>query len=289
MIQTVTMVILVGGTTSLLGSVTDALRLSATTGATAIQISLGPPDSKTVKQITAEDARTVQAIRKKHGFYVAVHGKYFYNFCRTEAWQAKLLLDELTQAVKIGAAVIIHQGKNMPELGLSRADALQTYVTNITEVLSRTPLETVLIIENSARQGTELGYGLDDLKEIFSLVPVQYRPRIGFCLDLCHVFVAGELNVCDGVAVTEWFGKMEHYGLPLKVVHFNDSAIPFNGANDNHAALGQGYIGSVSTGGFERVISYCQDRNIPMILETPATGHTSEIKYIKSVAAAILS
>ena len=275
-------------------TVTDALRLIHSAGGTAIQISLGDLSSKEIIAIEAGDAITALKIINKHKFYVVVHGKFLYNFCRplsTAGWQRNMLITELYEAGKISSDVIIHQGKNVTEISLTREEALQNYIDNIVLVLESPKighLSNKIILENSARQGTELGYSLDELHYIYSKIPDKYKVRIGFCLDLCHCFVAGELDVRSSIAVAKWFERFNTLigANKLTLIHFNDSDIPFNGANDQHACICQGYIGNKIKGGssegFMYIAQYSKTNNIPIMLETPSTNMTAEMSLIKS-------
>lgn len=274
-------------------TVSDALRLIHKLGGNSIQIALGELESKIVRSIDEEDASMALKIRDKHGFYVVVHGKFLYNFCRplsTAGWQRTMLIKELSEANKVSADVIIHQGKNVAEIKLSLEEALQNYVDNIVIVLESSSTKNKIILENSARQGTELGYSLDELYIIYSMIPEKHRDRIAFCLDLCHCFVAGELDVRSKAATEAWFKKFERlFGLgKLAVLHFNDSAIQFNGANDNHDAICNGYIGNKiyggSTEGFQYVVQYCLKNSIPVILETPSKDMTKEMSLVRTWA-----
>ena len=270
-----------------LTTVTNALRLMHTMGGNSIQISFGNAGEKALVTLSPEDVKTALMIIRKCNFYLIVHGKYLYNFCRpgkSIQWQVKLLQSELFEAQKIMADVIIHQGKNLKELGLSKQEAHQNFADNVSTVLkSSTDTTNLIILENSCRQGTECGYSLDDLFDIYKRLDAQVLKRIGFCIDLCHIFVAGELDVRDVDAVRDWFNRFDRkIGMDkLKVIHFNDSDTDFNGANDNHGSIGTGYIGRVSTKGMEYVTSMCAKNNIPMILETPSANMREEITLLK--------
>jgi deoxyribonuclease-4 len=265
-------------------TISDLIRVMYLNDTRAVQITLGDPSSQSLVSIDDEDATTVRAIRKRHKFYVVVHGKYLYNFCRDASWQHSLLVRELQQADKIGADVIIHQGKNMAELKLTKDAAHQAFADNVSAVLEdmrRLGLKNKLVLENSARQGTECGYSLDDLYDIYMRIPD--RSQVAFCIDLCHIFVAGELDVRVVKDVQAWFERFDKLiGLDrLSVLHFNDSNTDYNGANDNHGSIGRGYIGSVSTEGFQYVCRLATSYKIPLILETSPAYMKTELPLVK--------
>lgn len=276
------------GHTMAFTTITDALRLIHKLDGRAIQVSLGDMTSRQVQRITDEDAATARRIIAK-GYYVVIHGKFIYNFCRPVSsigWQHKVLCDELAEAGKIGADVIIHQGKNLPELKQTKQQAHQTFADNIVTVLDMcSGLSPVgrIILENSSRQGTECGYSLSDIVDIYEKIPEKYHPRIGFCIDLCHIFVAGELDVRDANAVKDWFNRFDELiGLDrLFCIHFNDSNTDFNGANDNHGSIGRGYIGQKSIQGFKYVCKLAHERGIPLVLETSSEHLESEIRLLR--------
>ena len=266
------------------------MRIINAHGGDALQICLGPTDKQLIISIKPEDAKLVRKARRKSNFYVVVHGKYIYNFCRPLStpgwsWQYDLLIKELEQAATIGADVIIHQGKNV--LGLQHTVARQNFVDGIVHVLSRHNGTNKLLLENSAHQGTEIGYSLEDLTAIWQLIPAQYQSRIGFCLDLCHIFVAGELDMRDGAAVQRYLDEFTSI-LPLELVHFNDSNVAFQSHNDEHAGIGAGYIGSPSKGGsmdgFKVIADFCKTYKVPMILETPVgAAIQAEITLVRDI------
>ena len=271
-------------------SIADGLRVIHKLGGNAIQVALGSADSRVIPKVDPKDAITACKIRCKHNFYVVVHGKYLYNFCRPPSgikWQHKLLVDELREAAKLNADVIIHQGKNVKELKQSNAVALEQYVANLIVVLDSSTTTNKIILENSSRQGTERGYALSELADIYSAIPDAYKERIGFCIDLCHIFVSGELDMRDATRVRKWFQDFDALiGLKkLTVIHFNDSGTQFNGANDNHAMIEKGYIGAPerggNNGGFKVVAQLCDLHQIPMILETPSGDMQGEIQLLQ--------
>lgn len=230
--------------------------------------------------IPEKDVEAILKIKADYNLYIVVHGKLILNFARPQSssnkWQRDALIRDLQQANRVGADVIIHQGKNVKEIDQPREEALNNFVDNLQTVLEETNnLENKILLENSCQQGTEVGYAVEELKIIYNKFTEEEKQRIGFCLDLCHIFVAGQLNVSDPEAVRNFFEEFEtEIGLDkLEVIHFNDSKIKLNGHNDNHADLLVGFIGNSKLGGdpagFLEVIKIAQEKNIPMILETP--------------------
>lgn len=270
-------------------TVADVLRLIHQVNGNAVQISLGDPSGRALKLIDDKDARKVCKMRDKYGFYIVVHGKFLYNFCRSGAsatWQKNLLCKELQEANKIGADVVIHQGKNLAELGLSKKEAHRTFAANITSILHDSRDKgcvNKLLLENSARQGTECGYALLDLAEIYHLIEDDVKDRIGFCIDTCHIFVAGELDMRKGNDVQDWFDRFDQFiGLDhLSLIHFNDSSAEFNSGNDSHGPVPLAHIGKESCDGFRVVCKLAMERNIPMVLETPIAFMSTEIALLK--------
>jgi len=254
-------------------------------GGNSLQVFLSPPMNSS-KGINLKESEIKTAQKLKGQFFIIIHGKYTLNFCRPRSateWQFDCLKHDLGQANLIGADVIIHQGSNLKELGQTEDEAYQTFANNLMAILEETPeLSNRIILENSCHEGTELGYTIEQLGRIFKLIEAKYRQRIGFCIDLCHIYVAGTCDLRQASEVDKMFDTFhQEIGLDyLKVIHFNDSRIPFDGRNDAHADLMVGHIGNPHLGGnsqgFQAVVKTAQKWHIPMILETPRkTNETS--------------
>ena len=272
----------IGGKISVIGGVAASLIMSHRIGGSCVQIVIGALDDRnSFITVDKEDVTKVLNIKRKHGYYLVIHGKYIYNFCRASwGWQEDSLFKELTIGNEFNSDVIIHQGKNIPELKLTDDQALEVFAAGVTRVAKRmraASLGNRIILENSSRQGTELGYSLDQIAMILSLIPEELQKYFAVCIDTCHIFVAGEVDWEDPEL---FFAEFDHkIGLSrLAVVHLNDSAIPFNGHNDKHAAIGKGLIKKAN---LEKVVQICTSRSIPMILETPSEGLSEEIAWAK--------
>ena len=209
--------------------------------------------------------------------YGVVHGKYIYNLCRQQAdHHIDLIVEELVSADKYKMDLIIHQGKNIESEGLTRMGALNNYINGIKRVLEETSglgLENRLVLENSAKQGNELGYSIDELVYILDQID---DPRVAICIDTCHAFVAG---VCDFRQVSEVNTFVERIrdeiGIDrLAVIHLNDSRVPFNKCNDHHGDFYAGYITNPVLGGcLEGIQAFIAQLiiadKIPYVYETP--------------------
>lgn len=259
-------------------------------GGNSVQVTLGDlSDLNSFITLDQADIKKIHKIRRKHGFYMVVHGKYIYNFCRA-TWHEKLakaLLNELTIAHQIGCDVVIHQGKNVATMKIERSEALENYIKGIKLVISHmreNGLNNRIILENSAAQGTELGYSLSEISVIWHSFTAEEQQHLGICIDTCHAFVAGELDFGDPTAVETWIESFDQsIGLEhLRVVHFNGSAVQFGGKNDHHARLDDGHS-YIRKAGLKRLASICGRRRIPLIMETPnGENVSSEIELIKS-------
>jgi len=266
-------------------------------GMTAFQVCMTPSHNGLAgKKLDKNEATKIVELKKKHNIYGVVHGKYLYNFCRKDcSYQVDQLVHELELSNDIECDVIIHQGKNVEEENLTRLEALHNYVKHVSEALEKTfDLNNGILLENSAKQGNELGYSVDELAYIYNQFDENLKHRVGFCLDLCHIFVAGELDLRKLESVELFFSKFDNLiGLDkLKCIHFNDSSIPFAGCNDNHGDLHCGYITNPLLGGsvegFRFVAQIAQQRDIAIIFETPCgfqkVHHGSQIIWqLKSV------
>lgn len=268
--------------------VLSAIRLIHKLGGNALQIATGPPDNTVIIPWPANEIDTILKIRQKHNIYIVVHGKFIYNFAHdipSAKWQRDLLVKELQQANTINSDVVIHQGKNVNKL--SKTKAICNFVNNLTIVLESTKdLSNRIILENSAHQGTEMGYTLDELSEIYHMFDAKCQDRIGICWDLCHGFVAGQDLRKPDIAqehmkrMIRSFGRNTHF-----LVHFNDSNVQYDSKNDNHAPLCCGYIGNSCKGGsdagFRVIAEMCHKHQIPMIMETGPCNIEGEIAMIK--------
>jgi deoxyribonuclease-4 len=121
-----------------------------------------------------------------------------------------------------------------------------------------------LVIENTAGQGSNLGYRFEHLGHIIE--KIEDKSRVGVCLDTCHTFTAGyDLRTRAAYDETmDAFGRIVGFEY-LMGMHINDSKPKLGSRVDRHHSLGQGEIGW-DTFGF--IMNDPRMDDIPLVLET---------------------
>lgn len=155
-----------------------------------------------------------------------------------------------------------HPGSHLKEINEDRA--LELVAESINIALDATQSVTA-VIENTAGQGSNLGYRFEHLASIIELV--NDKSRVGVCFDTCHAFAAGyDLSSEEACRATfAEFGEVVGFKY-LRGMHLNDAMKPLGSRVDRHSSIGDGFIGSVA---FEFIAKDERFDNIPLILETP--------------------
>ena len=140
---------------------------------------------------------------------------------------------------------------------------LKTISNSINFILDKTR-GVCAVIENTAGQGSNLGYTLEQLAEI--IYGVEDKTRVGVCFDTCHAFAAG-YDIRTKKGCEEVFKNFENLiGFNyLKGMHLNDSKGKFESRKDRHHSLGEGEIGWEP---FKYIMKDSRFDNIPLVLET---------------------
>ena len=138
-----------------------------------------------------------------------------------------------------------------------------------------------LLLEPTAGQGQSLVKKLDDLTKYFEAL--EWHPKVGVCLDTCHVFAAGhDIKKPGGMKETLDL-LVEIVGLErIQLIHANDSMDICGNLKDRHQNLGKGEIGIEP---FAELLAHPVVAKAPLILETPGAEleHGSEVKLLKSM------
>lgn len=172
-------------------------------------------------------------------------------------------LDELKRVEILGLSLLnFHPGGHLKQI--SEAECISFIAENINNAHSETE-SAIAVIENTAGQGSWIGYRFEHLRDIID--QVKDKTRIGICLDTCHTFAGGyDLRSKESCAeVFEEFERIVGFSM-LKGMHINDAKSEFDSRVDRHASLGKGNIGLPC---FEFIIRDDRFNNMPLILETP--------------------
>jgi deoxyribonuclease-4 len=187
------------------------------------------------------------------------------------------IVDDLKRAEKLGAQyLIIHIGHRMKS---SEDAAIESVSQGINQAFERVKNSVTLLLENTAGQGTEIGYNFEQLRRIID--GVQEQHQVGICLDTAHAFEAGyDLSKKEGIEKTlESFDQM--VGLKrLHLLHLNDSKTPLGSRKDRHWHIGEGSIGLE---GFRYLINHPSIKNLPGIMETPRKDTMEDLKNMKVI------
>ena len=199
--------------------------------------------------------------------HILPHDSYLINLGHPE--QAGLLksrqafLVEMQRCEQLGLKYLnFHPGSHLKKI--SEAKSLQRIAESINMALERTG-DVTAVIENTAGQGSNVGYSFEHLAEIIN--QVEEPTRVGVCLDTCHSFAAGyDLKTKDGYEKV--FADFDRIvGLKyLKGMHLNDSKKGFSQKVDRHESLGKGTLGWEA---FRFIMNDPRLDDLPLILETP--------------------
>lgn len=202
-------------------------------------------------------------IKKEH---VLPHNSYLINLGHPDAEKRKksinAFIDEIQRANLLGLKMInFHPGSHLREI--SENECLENISNSINFIIANTS-DVKLVIENTAGQGSNLGYKLEHLAYLID--KTQNKQRIGVCIDTCHFFAGGyDLRSKESYKKTmSEFDRLVGYKY-LSGMHLNDSKNSLGVKKDRHESIGKGTIG------FEAFENIMRDENIdeiPLILET---------------------
>ena len=195
------------------------------------------------------------------------HDSYLINLGHPEAEaldkSRKAFIDEMQRCEALGLDRLnFHPGSHLQQI--SEEASLDRIAESINLALEKTRGVTA-VIENTAGQGSNLGYRFEHLRYIIDRVEDQ--SRVGICIDTCHAFAAG-YDLRTAAACDATFAELDAVvGLEyLRGMHLNDAMKPLGSRVDRHAPLGDGEIGLEC---FRFIASDARFDGIPLILETP--------------------
>jgi deoxyribonuclease-4 len=142
---------------------------------------------------------------------------------------------------------------------------LRLIAEGLRTLLAGRPPGPMILLEHTAGQGTNLGHRFEHLAAI--LEGLDGSPRVGVCLDTCHLLSAGYDIVSEEGYRRTFRDFARTVGLDrIKVFHLNDSKKPCGSRVDRHEHIGRGCLGLEP---FRRLLNDRRFAALPMLLETP--------------------
>ena len=198
--------------------------------------------------------------------HVLPHDSYLINLGHPETEGLEksrtAFLDEMQRCRQLGLQLLnFHPGSHLKKI--DEAACLGRIAESINLALEQVEGVTA-VIENTAGQGSNLGYRFEHLAAIIG--QVQEKSRVGVCLDTCHTFTAG-YDLRSEAACEETFDHFEQVvGFRyLRGMHLNDSKPDLGARVDRHESLGKGKLGWTP---FRYIMNDPRFEEIPMVLET---------------------
>lgn len=275
----------IGAHVSASGGVENAVLRSVEIGANAFALFTKNQRQWQAPALKADTIEKFKRFCKVHGFsedQILPHDSYLINLGNPEAEALEksrvAFIDEMERAHQLGLKLLnFHPGSHLKKI--SEDDCLARIAESINIAVEKVP-NVVAVIENTAGQGSNLGWHFDHLAKIIE--QVEDKSRVGVCLDTCHLFSAGyDISSYESSeSVFEDFAQTVGFGY-LRGMHLNGSKTPLGSRVDRHHTLREGTIG---TEVFAFIMQNINFDRIPLILETISPEiWADEIKFLRNM------
>ena len=260
----------VGAHVSAAGGVDRAPGNASAIGARAFALFTRNQRQWQAKPLSVEEVAAFRTNCREAGYspaQILAHDSYLINLGHPEkealAKSRGAFVAEMRRCAALGLALLnFHPGSHLRIS--SEDDCLDRIAESIDIALAETD-EVTAVIENTAGQGSNLGFRFEQIARIIE--KVRDKNRVGVCLDTAHAFAAGyDLRTPEAFATTlTEFDRIVGFCY-LRGVHLNDSKAELGSRVDRHASIGKGRIGLET---FGLIMNDPRFDEIPLILETP--------------------
>ncbi|MFN7250185.1 MAG: deoxyribonuclease IV [Anaerobacillus sp.] len=272
----------VGSHVSIRNGYEQAAKTAKALGATAFQYFPKNPRSITVKQFDKVSAQNCAAFCDKEGIVSIAHTPYPTNLIpeddEIEVQIVKSILNDLEIAETCGSiGIVVHFGTTK---GAIRLEGYKKMIAILNTVLENWHGNSLILIENNAGSGTDMGISLEEMVQVRKLT--KSPEKIGFCFDTCHAYASGVWNGDNWDEVVKKGIELDYFQY-LKAIHLNNSKYPTGKRKDRHANLENGHITELQ---WQSFLNSPVIKNIPLILETPSDEgytHEQEIEMVKGM------
>jgi deoxyribonuclease IV len=227
------------------GGVKKALDRAAELEVDSVQLFVQSPRTWRFPDHDPKDLAAFAKRRKELGIGgVLVHSLYLVNLASTNEDFYDKSVKTMRSTVKAACAieaegVVFHVGSHQ---GAGFEAGLELVVPALQQVVERCSDTTWLLLENSAGAGGTIGRSIEELAALYDAL--DRHPRLGVCLDSCHLWVSG-YDVTDRGALDALLDELDdRIGLDrLRALHVNDAQAPLGSNRDRHANILEGLIG----------------------------------------------
>jgi deoxyribonuclease-4 len=263
------------------GGVKKALDRAAELGVDSMQLFVQSPRAWRFPDHDPADLAAFREQRKELGIGgVLVHAIYLVNLATPNDdfydKSVSTLRSTVDAACAIEADVVFHVGSHQ---GAGFEEGLKRVVPALAQALDRCSETTWLLMENSAGAGGTIGRSIDELAALYEAL--DRHPRLGICLDSCHLWVSG-FDVTDRGELDRMLEDVDaRIGLDrLRALHINDAQAPLGSNRDRHANILDGLMGE-QLGAF---LGHPSLQGLPAVMEVPGPdNHGPDAGELKKV------
>ncbi|MBP7654057.1 deoxyribonuclease IV [Candidatus Dependentiae bacterium] len=275
----------IGAHFSISGGISKSIESADSSGAEWMQIFISNPRAWADPKISPEEIVLFNSKRLTSGISgIAVHMPYLPNIASSENIIYRKSIAHLKKNIDAAELInadyfIIHPGKSMGadvDKSIKRiADAVNILISNTSKI--------PILIENTAGQGSEIGFTFFQLGKI--LDKIKNKKRCGICLDTAHLFGAGYDFSTQNSLEKVIKELMSNFDINfIKMFHLNDTTVNLGSNVDRHYYIGEGKIG---IHGFTNIMKHKYFSCLPGIAETPEENdplHKKAIDLLKTIS-----
>lgn len=244
-------------------------------------MSVAPPNMKAYEEI----AKEVKDYCQQSDFKLVIHASYTINLAKEpkenkrkmdmkDCYWIQLIIKELIASDLLAAVgVVVHVGKHTTNTKEEGIQHMYNAIKYITQQMRELSINSKLIIETPAGQGTELITDVQDFIQFYNRFNAEEKKHLGICIDTAHIWSAG-------YDINEYYDIIsKNNAKDITVIHYNNSKKHLSSRVDAHEFLLEGKIPPDS---LEHFITKLKTNPV-IILEKPSDNLEKEIKWIKSV------
>lgn len=268
------------------GLARTGLPYARTMGAETVQVFVANPRGWATPPGVARQDEEFRAACAEEDLPVWVHAPYLINFGSHTPATVELSGESMRHSLRRGRAigargVVVHTGSATG--GRPRREALAQVHERLLPLLDELTHDDDpwLLLEPTAGQGSSLCSLVEDLGPYFEAL--EHHPKLGVCLDTCHVFAAGhDLAEPGGMKRTlDELVSVVGEGR-LRLIHANDSKEAVGAHRDRHENIGSGHIGADP---FAELFTHPATEGVSLTIETPGgpEGHAADVARLKEL------